>query len=206
MSIAIIDSTLETKLYEEVKRAADKGMLYLSHYRLFAFPKALFLASLNTPTSTHTITCWTNLTRLDLSYNHIEHIPEDIVLLAKLKELWINNNPLQEVPACIDKLKKLEVLDIRMTPIGSLPSNIAEMKRLQEIDWRETPLEKHLLEFYQVPSNDLPGLKKAFHAIHERESQKAILTEKFVSTHFLKESDNPALGSVISGIVEVLLC
>ena len=56
-------------------------MLHLSHLGLEEIPQDVFSL--------------TNLVRLDIGWNQIVRVPDDIAQLSKLEELWLNNNPVR---------------------------------------------------------------------------------------------------------------
>jgi Leucine-rich repeat (LRR) protein len=182
----------EDKVKEEMLKAVETGMLYLSHAALPSFPVAILNPSLE------------RLFRLDLSFNNIQVIPKDIVTLCNLKELWLHNNPISEIPSCIGGCPKLEVIDIRHTLVKSLPPNIALLKKLVELDWKNTPLEETMMLEYKVAAGDVSGLKAVYHDIYGRDAQKEQLKEFFAGVHFLQESDKPNITSLISNLVEDL--
>lgn len=182
----------EEKVKEEMGKAVETGMLYLSHAALPSFPMSILNPSLE------------KLFRLDLSYNNIQVIPKEIVTLFNLKELWLHNNPISEIPSCITGCPKLEVIDIRYTRVNSLPPNIALLKKLVELDWKNTPLEETLMLEYKVAAGDVSGLKAVYHGIHGRDAQKEQLKEFFTGVHFLEESDKPNMTSLIANLVEDL--
>lgn len=182
----------EEKVKDEMAKAIQTGMLYISHAALSSFPLSILNPSLE------------KIFRLDVSFNNIQVIPKEIVTLCNLKELWIHNNPISEIPACINGCPKLEVVDIRHTRINSLPPNIALLKKLVELDWKHTPLEEKLMLEYNVAAGDIAGLKAVYHGIHGRDAQKEILKDFFAGVHFLQEADKPNMTSLIANLVENL--
>jgi len=62
-----------------LEQAAKSGVLHLSHLDLEEIPKEVFSL--------------TNLVRLDVGWNQIRCVPDEIAQLSKLEELWLNNNP-----------------------------------------------------------------------------------------------------------------
>lgn len=180
----------EEKVKQESNEAAETGMLYLSHAALTAFPISILTPALE------------KIYRLDLSFNHIHTIPNEITTLGNLKELWLHNNPVSEIPGCINECMKLEVIDIRETKIATLPPNIALLKRLVVLDWKDTPLERVLLEDHNVAVGDINGLKGIYQSIYERDAQKQQLKDFFTGVHFLQESDKPNIKTFIYNLVE----
>jgi Leucine-rich repeat (LRR) protein len=47
----------------------------------------------------------TKLVRLDLSFNNLVKISEEIGVLVKLEQLWLNYNPLREIPVALSNCK-----------------------------------------------------------------------------------------------------
>ncbi|KAI9104697.1 hypothetical protein DFS34DRAFT_565017, partial [Phlyctochytrium arcticum] len=61
---------------------------------------------------------------LNMAYNRIAEIPNDIGNLTELRELYLNNNSIANVGEGIARLGKLEVLDLSWNGIESLPYEI----------------------------------------------------------------------------------
>ncbi len=61
-------------------------------------------------------------------------LSENICNISSLEELiLLNNRKINHLPECIAKLKKLRVLDIRTTRINHLPDSLAYLKNLEKI-------------------------------------------------------------------------
>lgn len=76
----------------------------------------------------------TNLTKLELMGNHIEHIPECIGDLQYLSDLELYHNNLNQVPKTILNLKNLKYLGIGRNNISELPEYIANLENLIKLD------------------------------------------------------------------------
>lgn len=88
----------------------------------------------------------TEITKLDLSNNCIETLPEEIGNLVNLEHLWINNNPIKKIPSSIENCKKLKVLDIRNTRLTTLPRQMGTLTNVLIIDTQGVPFEGELVD------------------------------------------------------------
>ncbi|EER08174.1 ras suppressor protein 1, rsu1, putative [Perkinsus marinus ATCC 50983] len=70
-----------------------------------------------------------HLRRLDLSYNNLLRLDEELVRLDALRELWLDGNPLEELPVSLHRLKHLELLSLQELPrLKNLPREYAELR------------------------------------------------------------------------------
>mmetsp|Transcript_8619 Transcript_8619/g.9795 ORF Transcript_8619/g.9795 Transcript_8619/m.9795 type:complete len:104 (+) Transcript_8619:3-314(+) len=67
--------------------------------------KSLHFCSLNLDYIPSEVFSLTKLIRLDLSYNNLVKISEEIGTFTSLSQLWLNDNPLREVPTAIANCK-----------------------------------------------------------------------------------------------------
>lgn len=88
----------------------------------------------------------TEITKLDLSNNCIDTLPEEIGNLVNLEHLWINNNPIKEIPSSIENCKKLKVLDIRNTRLTTLPRQMGTLTNVLIIDTQGVPFEGEIVD------------------------------------------------------------
>lgn len=70
----------------------------------------------------HLITC------LNVSYNQLKKLPDDIFRLESLREFFISNNLINSLPQTISKLKKLEILDLSHNNLQSIQEIIVMPK------------------------------------------------------------------------------
>ena len=141
--------------------------------------------------------------RLDLSYNYLTALPQELPLLSNLQELWLQSNPLESLVG-ISCLQQLEVLDIRNTQVSIFPSEMATMRRLYDIDWRETPVATNLYNEYDIEVNDLPAVMTVLHEQHTRECLEAQLLEALSGVKYMKEADVPGMAQMIEQLVMTL--
>ena len=72
-----------------------------------------------------------NLEILDLSFNRLIKITEDIKYLNTLTNLKLNNNSLKELPYSIGKLINLKFLSLDHNKLSTIPSSIGSLNNLQ---------------------------------------------------------------------------
>ena len=59
---------------------------------------------------------------LDLADKNLEELPEGVLTLDHLEELWLTGNELKTIPASLSKLPRLRYVDLTRNPIESLPN------------------------------------------------------------------------------------
>lgn len=74
------------------------------------------------------------LTEIDLSFNQIYVLNEDIGSLSNLVKLQVNNNKLTTLPKSIGNLKKLQSLEVRSNAISVLPTELGDLVSLVKLD------------------------------------------------------------------------
>ncbi|CAH8853641.1 unnamed protein product [Trichobilharzia szidati] len=98
----------------------------------FIVLKTLKLSSMNLTSIGNGVLCgMTKLKLLDLSYNKISQIPEDISALVSLKDFYLSENKLTSLPDAICQLKELTTLDLSFNQLNSLPEKFYLLKNLQ---------------------------------------------------------------------------
>lgn len=117
----------------------------------------------------------TTLVRLDLSYNNLVKISEEIGVFTSLKQLWLNDNPLREIPVAISNCKKLQELDLKNTFVISLPKELAECKHLTYLNLDNCPLDDKLNETYHS------GIDSIHQTFQKKNSRKHFKEELFKS-------------------------
>jgi len=76
------------------------------------------------------VTSHTNsLLILDLSSNHFNEFPQEILAISKLKSLKMDSNRLKKIPNEISKLSHLESLSLASNYITALPSTIGQLSK-----------------------------------------------------------------------------
>lgn len=82
------------------------------------------------------------LEKLDLSFNQLATVPEDISNLKKLEELRLDHNMIVSLPASIGKLSKLKVLSLKENAIRVTSTNFSAKnpQPLPALLFADTPL------------------------------------------------------------------
>lgn len=75
-----------------------------------------------------------NLKRLDLRYNHITHISNEISNLVTLEHLDLCHNELQTINTKLSDLTNLKVLDMAFNKITSIPNELSKLTNLKRLD------------------------------------------------------------------------
>jgi hypothetical protein len=76
----------------------------------------------------------TKLVELDISCNNLTEIPIEICNLKNLVNLWITDNKLTELPKEIDNLTRLKWLRLSFNNITQLPNSIGNLGSLEYLD------------------------------------------------------------------------
>ncbi|XP_016305054.1 leucine-rich repeat-containing protein 63 [Sinocyclocheilus anshuiensis] len=71
---------------------------------------------------------------LNMSFNHLTHVPQEVCDLHQLRVLKMRNNPIKELPAQISKLHKLQTLVVSFCKITQLPEQLYSLPCLQHLD------------------------------------------------------------------------
>lgn len=75
-----------------------------------------------------------NVTKLDLSYNYLETLPDDLCNnLRSLKSLLLSGNSLQSIPDNIDLLTSLEEMTLGENRLHELPSSVGRLINLRSL-------------------------------------------------------------------------
>ena len=104
----------ELEILERCDDIVDK--LYLSHNKLKTFPKRLLSS---------------NLKELDLSFNEIEEIPEEIKECTSLEILDLSNNKISTLPDSIGDITSLRILKLEKNNLRTIPNSIEKLQNLQ---------------------------------------------------------------------------
>lgn len=182
---------IEKRIKEENKQSKFSHVIMLSFERLHYFPEVIL----------HTDHA-NRLRRLDISFNNISILPDQITLLQNLRELWCNNNPISMFPTNIESLTRLEVLDIRSTKITSIPAPLGTLTGLYDLDWQDTPAASRYHKKYGLEPNDMVKLREVLLNEHVRIEEELKL-KVALSEHYIKEADMASFADRISELVEV---
>lgn len=124
---------------------------------------------------------WTliHLTSLNLHKNNLSVIPDDILLLTKLRVLDIGDNNLVSVPKDMDKLKELQNLDISGNSILTF-SDVKLPKQIRKlsVSCHDDSTDKILLELLE----SLPNLRCWGPDEFDKISNKTVI-KTFIETH-----------------------
>ena len=155
---------------EENRREAEKrimdffnhppqiGKLDLSELNLSSLPQ-IFHADVFT----------TRLIWLDLNFNKLQSLPEQIGVLWALQNLYVQGNQLQFLPEWIGQLPVLEYLDVSNNQLQSLPEQIGQLPVLEYLDVSNNQLQSlpeqigqlPVLEYLDVSNNLLQSLPES---------------------------------------------
>lgn len=189
---------INKKIREEIKKCQYSSFIMLSNCYLNEFP--LKIITLQNDIK--------YLRRLDLSFNNITSLPNEISELSELKELWLQHNPLITIPVSLSFCSKLEIIDLKFTKIIELPSELCNLKKLYELNYENTPFSEYILQRYEIKTNGINGLatlKRIFQEIYERQCLKSAIIEKLLGELYMKELDNPDSLYIVENMVEVSL-
>jgi Leucine-rich repeat (LRR) protein len=96
------------------------------------------------------------LTIMDISCNHLLHLPPEVYEMVNLKSLNIAKNDFVVLSENISKLRKLECLDIYDTNITELPYSLALMPFLELVTWQPTELTRFEIQKMRLDDGMLP--------------------------------------------------
>ncbi len=110
--------------------------------------------------------CQSSLTKLDLSDNFLEDVPESLGLLRNIRDLNLARNMLSRFPQAVALLENLEVLNLARNQITTVPEFISNCRslrglmldcnRLRRLPRAVAAIPK--LRFLNVANNDLVSL------------------------------------------------
>ncbi|XBI85612.1 hypothetical protein VPH35_093736 [Triticum aestivum] len=133
---------------------------------------------------------FTSLTYLDLRFNNLKGIPEELCSLTNLEHLDLSHNiDINEVPYCFGNLIKLKFLYLEWTSIQRIPEGvISRLQSLQVIDFNTfypRRVSKDLLSRMLLELGTLPHLKAV-----------GIIAMCFSQYKLLRESENLPIRSL----------
>jgi len=77
-----------------------------------------------------------NITSLNLSYNKLESIPNEIGNMKNLVELYLSDNKITNIPSFLGNLEELEELDLYHNEIDDfLPESLNNLKNLRKVNF-----------------------------------------------------------------------
>jgi len=88
----------------------------------------------------------TNLTKLVLCKNKINHISPDIKKLINLQQLYLEHNNLRKIPSEIYQLTNLSTLELHYNKLVFISPNIIQLKKLERITLDNNELVTHPIE------------------------------------------------------------
>lgn len=154
-----MDSVNGTKKYEYVEIADEyfyvkDGKLDLRNFFIQDLSKIEGLFSLKT------------LKHLDIGYNWITELPDEIEKLQSLETLSIHESRLQKLPEAIGRLKNLKILDVQgnyleTLPLSLLDSDLLETVYLSAYKYHDLPLLKFVIDKLRNK-----GIMVSIHDIH----------------------------------------
>lgn len=159
----------------ENRRVIDIYFRSGSDFELIEFPKPLLRL--------------TALKKLDLSFNNIPELPENISKLKDLIDLALaNNHRITSLPNSIGSLKLLGNLDLTANGLTHLPKSIGELRLLKELRLDNNKLtylpeeigELESLEYLSLFYNNLKELPRSFGNL-KKLHQLIITGNKFTS-------------------------
>lgn len=95
------------------------------------------------------ISYYDDLRVINLGYNKIENLSEEILKFKNLRYLDLSNNFLEEIPYWINKLSELRVLILSGNKIQKIPENILSMPKLRIFDIDQENLEENSRFIYK---------------------------------------------------------
>lgn len=140
--------THKGRIMANVHKSLAHGALILSGYKLQEVPKSIFntfaiqtgcVKSINLSKNNLThIPCemqyFCNITLLNLSYNKLMELPNEICQLKRLKVLRLQTNNLWCLPPSLQSCCSIEILDCSNNALAELPGNVFHnMTGLKEI-------------------------------------------------------------------------
>lgn len=82
-----------------------------------------------------------NLQTVNVSYNKLMHLPEEICELPHLHTLRLEHNCIGTLPESIGRLKNLQILNARYNELRYLPENMCQCTFLRELVVNDNKLE-----------------------------------------------------------------
>lgn len=92
------------------------------------------------------------LKHLDLSHNKITALPDSFSALQNLEVLNLANNQFQEFPIVLTQLPKLKIVNFKGNSIETVPPEIANLQNLESLELGFNPLEHLPLELANIKS------------------------------------------------------
>ena len=83
-----------------------------------------------------------HLTHIDLSYNKLLELPENLPVFFHLETLILNNNQLTELPSTIHRISKLRKLNLSANKLRELPNNLGALSALERLNVTDNKLKR----------------------------------------------------------------
>ncbi|KAK9872253.1 hypothetical protein WA026_017054 [Henosepilachna vigintioctopunctata] len=96
------------------------------------------------------------LTTLDISMNDLGKVPDSLMNLINLQQLYLNDIGIEYIPANIGRLSNLKILELRDNYVEELPKSIKRLTNLQRLDVSDNNL--NLVEEIGESHNNLTEL------------------------------------------------
>ncbi|XP_017755521.1 PREDICTED: leucine-rich repeat protein soc-2-like [Eufriesea mexicana] len=96
--------------------------------------KEIDMRNTGLPVVCEIINKFVNLTNINLSFNNIHFLPEEICSLKNLSRLIMDNNKLMNLPEKIGELMLLKELKLRHNHLSRLPDSVKFLKNLEYMD------------------------------------------------------------------------
>lgn len=133
---------------KHVQNAERTGVFTLSKQNVNCFPRAIVQLS-------------KTIRSLDLSFNKLKKIPNDVIgEFTNLRHLILNNNQIRELPDEIGQLTKLESLTLNDNQLIALPSTIINLTCLKKVELSNNQLTEFPLVFSNAKNLDTINLSK----------------------------------------------
>eukprot|EP00878_Enallax_costatus_P026031 GHUV01027903.1.p1 GENE.GHUV01027903.1~~GHUV01027903.1.p1 ORF type:complete len:599 (+),score=189.93 GHUV01027903.1:562-2358(+) len=123
---------VDNSLNKLITNSRSTGALNLASKQLKEVPPTVY----NVEADGENVKWWevNELTKLDLSYNEIQHLPEQLWAgVTALNTLHLSSNKLRQLPQGISALSALKLLDVSDNPLSSLPEEIASLPALASL-------------------------------------------------------------------------
>lgn len=87
---------------------------------------------------------------VQLTDDHLSHIPEWIFEIGHLLVLKIKNNPITEIPPAIDRLRWLQVLKVTYAKIRVVPAGLSTLISLTNLSFSHNPIDVFPSEIFKL--------------------------------------------------------
>ena len=109
------------------------------------------------------------LRMLLLSHNELRELPEGLTNLILLQELGIDHNALTRVPGSMGKIEQLKIFTLSNNGVSRLPASMLSLKHLEVLDLSENPL-----DYDNLPTS-LHRLNEMFELLHRKDKRRMMV-------------------------------